>query len=167
MAKPHPSRRGRCPHRPAGSTIEQQVYTYRSPRKVAWFFGRACFPSSVTPYGVPPSPWGKASSRRGLHSSGPGFRFQGSPPHPARATPGPPSPSRRGLPPGGGTFIGACSWLRGPLLFLALAFFGIVWYNVPKIGKRQVERGAFSVQSQDPAGHYGVLCEAPEPMAPG
>ena len=27
-----------------------------------------CGPSSVTPYGVPPSPWGKASSRRGLYT---------------------------------------------------------------------------------------------------
>ena len=25
-----------------------------------------CGPSSVTPYGVPPSPWGKATSRRGI-----------------------------------------------------------------------------------------------------
>ena len=33
----------------------------------------------------------------GEHSSGHGFHFQGSPPHPARAAPGPPSPSRRGL----------------------------------------------------------------------
>ena len=112
------------------------------------------FPSSVTPYGVPPSPWGKAASRRGSvhrgpdltfrgplhtrpglrpvhplqagegwspssvrafgpatfpvgegclpageHSSGAGLNFQGSPPHPARATPGPPSPSRRGQEP--------------------------------------------------------------------
>ena len=35
----------------------------------------------------------------GEHSSGPGLNFQGSPPHPARATPGPPSPSRRGQEP--------------------------------------------------------------------
>ena len=27
-------------------------------------------PSSVTPYGVPPSPWGKATSRRGLPPAG-------------------------------------------------------------------------------------------------
>ena len=33
----------------------------------------------------------------GEHSSGLGLNFQGSPPHPARAVPGPPSPSRRGL----------------------------------------------------------------------
>ena len=26
-----------------------------------------CGPSSVTPYGVPPSPWGKATSRRGIY----------------------------------------------------------------------------------------------------
>ena len=78
-------------------------------------------PSSVTPYGVPPSPWGKATSRRGKAQR---------------------------------AFSGPC----------------VFWHcmvQCPKIGKRQVERGAFSVQSQDPAGHYGVLCEAPEPVAPG
>ena len=36
---------------------------------------------------------------RFYRSSGAGLNFQGSPPHPARATPGPPSPSRRGLEP--------------------------------------------------------------------
>ena len=36
-----------------------------------------CGPSSVTPYGVPPSPWGKATSRRGLHSSGLILCFRG------------------------------------------------------------------------------------------
>ena len=60
-----------------------------------------CGPSSVTPYGVPPSPEGKATSRRGLPPAGASFiraysLFQGSPPHPSRAAPGPPSPSRRG-----------------------------------------------------------------------
>ena len=171
------------------------------------------FPSSVRAFGPATFPVGEGDLPAGEHSSGAGLNFQGSPPHPARATPGPPSPSRRGLeplirqglwpchlprggrrPPAGAAFIGARFHFQGAPphparatpgppspsrrglppgggrhrgLFLALAFFGIVWYNVPKIGKRQVERGAFSVQSQDPAGHYGVLCEAPEPMAPG
>ena len=158
-------------------------------------------------------PVGEGDLPAGERSSGAGFHFQVSPPHPARATPGPPSPSRRGQeplirqglwpchlprrgrrPPGGGAFIGARLSLSGvpstpgPGYTRSTlskqeratsrrgkaqrAFSGpcVFWHcmvQCPKIGKRQVERGAFSVQSQDPAGHYGVLCEAPEPMAPG
>ena len=44
-------------------------------------------------------PVGEGDLPAGEHSSGPGLNFQGSPPHPARATPGPPSPSRRGQAP--------------------------------------------------------------------
>ena len=42
---------------------------------------------------------GEGDLPAGERSSGAGLNFQGSPPHPARATPGPPSPSRRGLEP--------------------------------------------------------------------
>ena len=93
--------------------------------------GEGWSPSSVTPYGVPPSPRGKATSRRGSVHRGLALTF------------------------------------RGPLPFSGPCVFWHCMVQCPKIGKRQVERGAFSVQSQDPAGHYGVLCEAPEPMAPG
>ena len=34
-------------------------------------------PSSVTPYGVPPSPWGKATSGGGAFIGGPAFTFRG------------------------------------------------------------------------------------------
>ena len=87
-------------------------------------------------------PAGEGDLPAGERSSGPGLNFQGSPPHPARATPGPPSPSRRGLEPlirhalrratfpvGEGD-LPAGEGTEG--LFLALAFFGIVWYNVQK-----------------------------------
>ena len=113
----------------------------------------------------------------GERSSGAGLNFQGSPPHPARATPGPPSPSRRGLEPLIRQGLWPCHLPRGGRLppagegteglFSGPCVFWHCMVQCPKIGKRQVERGAFSVQSQDPAGHYGVLCEAPEPMAPG
>ena len=89
------------------------------------------FPHPSGPLALPPSPWGKATSRRGSVHRGPDLTF------------------------------------RGPLLFSGPCVFWHCMVQCPKIGKRQVERGAFSVQSQDPAGHYGVLCEAPEPMAPG
>ena len=44
-------------------------------------------------------PGGEGCLPAGAAYTGPGLNFQGSPPHPARATPGPPSPSRRGLEP--------------------------------------------------------------------
>ena len=57
------------------------------------------FPSSVRAFGPATFPVGEGCLPAGEHSSGAGLNFQGSPPHPARATPGPPSPSRRGLEP--------------------------------------------------------------------
>ena len=171
------------------------------------------FPSSVTPYGVPPSPQGKATSRRGSIHRGPALTFRGPlhtrpglrPVHPLQAGEGWSTSSVRAfgpatfpvgegdlpagegtetlragsvgtnLPPGYRTWrgdVGIAPYAkdktdRGPLLFSGPCVFWHCMVQCPKIGKRQVERGAFSVQSQDPAGHYGVLCEAPEPMAPG
>ena len=121
-------------------------------------------------------PAGEGDLPAGERSSGAGLNFQGSPPHPARATPGPPSPSRRGQEPlirhalRRATFPAGEDCLRRGKAQRAFSGPCVFWHcmvQCPKIGKRQVERGAFSVQSQDPAGHYGVLCEAPEPMAPG
>ena len=57
------------------------------------------FPSSVRAFGPATFPVGEGDLPAGERSSGPGLNFQGSPPHPALAAPGPPSPSRRGLEP--------------------------------------------------------------------
>ena len=53
-----------------------------------------CGPSSVTPYGVPPSPWGKATSRRGLSYPLPG---EGGPAKPGRVWGGTEPTARRSL----------------------------------------------------------------------
>ena len=72
--------------------------------------GEGWSPSSVRAFGPATFPVGEGFGPcRGFsRSSGPNLNFQGSPPHPARAAPGPPSPSRRGLEPlfrrCGGTF---------------------------------------------------------------
>ena len=89
------------------------------------------FPSSVTPYGVPPSPWGKATSRRGSVHRGLALTFRG-PLHTRPGFAGPPSPSRRGQDPssvrafGPATFpVGEGCLRRGSVhRGLALTFWG-------------------------------------------
>ena len=81
MGASYVSRRGRCPHRPDGPMVETvRLYLPVSPVRLRDDEGIVPY-ASVKPY----------------RSAKPGLNFQGSPPHPSRAAPGPPSPSRRGL----------------------------------------------------------------------
>ena len=66
------------------------------PFNVACFSLFGCFPSSGPGCARSTFPVGEGNLPAGEHSSGLSLNFPGSPPHPARASPGPPSPSRRG-----------------------------------------------------------------------
>ena len=80
----HLPRRGRLP--PGGGafiggpalTFKGSLHTRPGLRPVHPLqAGEGWSPSSVTPYGVPPSPWGKATSRRGSVHRGPDLTFRG------------------------------------------------------------------------------------------
>ena len=156
MAKPHPSRRGRCPHRPG--TLWAGTLRINAP---------LCSQTFGPMWASAPTRW------EGLClSAGPGFHFQGSPPHPARAAPGPPSPSRRGLeplirqglwpchlprggrlPPAGERSSGAGLNFQGsPPFFWPLRFLALY--------------GTMSKNRQAPGGKGGFFCPVSRPSRP-
>ena len=76
MAKPHRSRRGRCPHRPVGSTTEQRVI-HTGP--LTGLLGPLGERVPLIRQGLRPAtfPVGEGFLPAGEHSSGPFFIFRG------------------------------------------------------------------------------------------
>ena len=138
---PHPARATPGPSSPSRRGLEPLIR--HALRRATFPAGEGCLPA-------------------GEHSSGPGLNFRGSPPHPARATPGPPSPSRRGLEPlirhalrRATLSVGEGCLRRGkaqraffwPLRFLALY-------------------GTMSKNRQAPGGKGGFFCPVSRPSRP-